>query len=228
MALGLPQQHTSAMHFSLSSLLLLGISSLVSASSLTITIPVSSPLPNPHVLPATSHATLTTLPSGGKDHILSASLTRSATFVFHDLPSSNSDAQPESYLLDIRSAGDYVFAPYRVDVAADGSILGIWETFRGNPWDNRGAEKYIVDVAGKKQVDVVVEAKVLGRKVFYEQRAQCELVPPPPLIQSAANVYSCTNLGLNCSLSLESCQKSNGLACSCRPRSHVCHAQAHG
>lgn len=214
------------MHFSLSSLLLLGISSLVSASSLTITIPVSSPLPNPHVLPATSHATLTTLPSGGKDHIFSASLTRSATFVFHDLTFSGSDAQPESYLLDIRSAGDYVFAPYRVDVAADGSILGIWETFRGNPWDNRGAEKYIVNVAGKKEVDVVVEAKVLGRKVFYEQRAQCELTPSPlsPLIQSAINVYSCTNLALNFSFSLESCQEPNGLACSCRPRSHVCHA----
>lgn len=217
------------MHFSLPSLLLLGISSLVSASSLTITIPVSSPLPNPHVLPATTHATLTTLPSGGKDHILFASLTRSATFVFHDLPSSSSDAQPESYLLDIRSAGDYVFAPYRVDVAADGSILGIWETFRGNPWDNRGAEKYIVDVAGKKQVDVVVEAKVLGRKVFYEQRAQCELIPPlPPLIQPAVNAYCCTNLALNCSLSLESSQEPNGLACSCRPGSHVCHAQTHG
>jgi hypothetical protein len=163
------------MHFSLSSLLLLGASALVSASSLTVTVPVSSSLPNPHVLPATSHATLTTLPSGGKEHTLSASLTRSATFIFPDLPSSGPDAQPESYLLDIRSAGDYVFAPYRVDVAADGTILGIWETFRGNPWDNRGAEKYIVDVAGKKQVDVVVEAKVIGRKVFYEQRAKCEI-----------------------------------------------------
>ncbi|KAJ6128379.1 hypothetical protein N7471_009596 [Penicillium samsonianum] len=193
MALRLPQQHISAMQFSLSSLFLLGISSLVSASSLTITIPVSSPLPNPHVLPATSHATLTTLPSGGKDHILSASLTRSATFVFHDLPSSGPNAQPESYLLDIRSAGDYVFAPYRVDVAADGSILGIWETFRGNPWDNRGAEKYIVDVAGKKQVDVVVEAKVLGRKVFYEQRAQFS---PLSLVKNPMVLLAVVALGL--------------------------------
>ena len=212
------------MHFSLSSPFLVGISSLVSASSLTITIPVSSPLPNPHVLPATSHATLTTLPSGGKDHILSASLTRSATFIFHDLPSS---AQPESYLLDIRSAGGYVFAPYRVDVAADGSILGIWETFRGNSWDNRGAEKYIVDVTGKKKVDVVVEAKVLGRKVFYEQRAQCELASSSQ-IQPVIFVYGYANFVSNRSLSLESCQEPNGLACSCRAGSHVCHAQAHG
>ncbi|KAJ5603535.1 hypothetical protein N7537_006491 [Penicillium hordei] len=181
------------MHFSLSSLLLLGISSLASASSLTITIPVSSSLPNPHVLPATSHATLTTLPSGGKDHVFSASLTRSATFVFHDLQFSGSDAQPESYLLDIRSAGDYVFAPYRVDVAADGSILGIWETFRGNPWDNRGAEKYIVNVTGKKEVDVVVEAKLLGRKVFYEQRAQFS---PLSLVKNPMVLLAVVALGL--------------------------------
>src|SRR3954465_13562359 len=111
------------MHLSLSSLLLPGISSLVSFSSLTISIPVSSPLPYPHVLPATTHATLTTLPFSGKDHVLYASLTRSASFVFHGLPSSSPDAQPEWDLLDIRSAGEYVFAPYRVDVAADGTIL---------------------------------------------------------------------------------------------------------
>ncbi|EKV13034.1 hypothetical protein PDIG_40580 [Penicillium digitatum PHI26] len=181
------------MHFSLTSLLLLGVSSLVSTSSLTITIPVSSPLPNPHVLPATSHATLTTLPCGGKDHILSASLTRSATFMFHDLPSSGPESQPESYLLDIRSAGEYVFAPYRVDVAADGSILGIWETFRGNPWDNRGAEKFILDVAGRKQVDVVIEAKVLGRKVFYEQRAQFS---PLSLVKNPMVLLAVVALGL--------------------------------
>lgn len=159
------------MQFSLSALVLLGLSSLVS-SSLTISIPASGPLPNPHVLPATSHATLTTLPSTAENHILSASLTRAATFVFN-LPASKA---PESYLLDIRAAGGYVFAPYRVDVAADGSVLGIWETFRGNPWDNRGAEKYVVDVSGKKQDDVVVEAKVVGRKAFYEERAKCEFL----------------------------------------------------
>ncbi|KAJ5222764.1 uncharacterized protein N7469_009004 [Penicillium citrinum] len=95
------------------------------------------------------------------------SLTRSSTLVFRNIPSGH----PESYLLDIRSS-EYVFAPYRVDVAADGSILGVWETFRGNPWDNRGAEKYVVDVANKRTVNVIVEAKVLGRKNFYEERAK--------------------------------------------------------
>ncbi|KAJ6035163.1 uncharacterized protein N7446_009922 [Penicillium canescens] len=181
------------MHLSLSSLLLLGISSLVSSSSLTITIPVSSPLPNPHVLPATTHATLTTLPFSSKDHILSASLTRSASFVFHDLPSSRPDAQPESYLLDIRSAGEYVFAPYRVDVAADGTILGVWETFRGNPWDNRGAVKYVVDVAAKKQVDVVVEAKVIARRAFYEERAKFS---PLSLVKNPMILLAIVAMGL--------------------------------
>ncbi|KAJ6000112.1 hypothetical protein N7481_000521 [Penicillium waksmanii] len=148
--------------------------------------PPSTNLPNPHVLPATTHATLTTLPQEDRhDHILTTSLTRSSTLVFRNIPS----GKPESYILDIRSAG-FVFAPYRVDVAADGSILGIWETFRGNPWDNRGAEKYVVDVANKRTTNVVVEAKVLGRKGFYEERAKCEFMrdwkteyssfPPPP------------------------------------------------
>lgn len=138
------------------------------AASLTITIPPSTLLPNPHLLPASTHATLTT-----SDHVLSASLTRSSTLVFRDLPST--PGQPRSYLLDIRS-GEWVFAPYRVDVAADGTVLGVWETFRGNAWDNRGAEKYVVDVAGghTKQPDVVVEAKVVGRKGFYEERAKCK------------------------------------------------------
>lgn len=138
------------------------------AASLTVTIPPSTLLPNPHLLPASTHATLTT-----QNHLLSASLTRSTTLVFQDIPSAS--GQPESYLLDIHS-GEWVFAPYRVDVAADGTILGVWETFRGNAWDNRGTERYVIDVAGgrEKQTDVVVEAKVVGRKGFYEERAKCE------------------------------------------------------
>jgi len=138
----------------------------LAAASLTINIPPSAHLPNPNVLPATTHATLTT---SNQEHILSASLTRSSTLVFRNIPSGH----PESYLLDIRSS-EFIFAPYRVDVAADGSILGVWETFRGNPWDNRGAEKYVVDVANKRTVNVIVEAKVLGRKNFYQERAKCE------------------------------------------------------
>ncbi|KAG2415770.1 hypothetical protein HFD88_006962 [Aspergillus terreus] len=143
------------------------------ASALTITIPPSTLLPNPNALPAGTHATLTSLP-GAQDglvsHPITAPLTRSATFVFHRLPTS----QPESYLLDIRSK-EFVFAPYRVDVAADGSVIGVWETFRGNPWDNRGVEKFAA--TGDKgqaqgQGDVTVEARVVARRAFYEQRSK--------------------------------------------------------
>ena len=148
--------------------------------------------------------------------------------MFHDLPSSGPDAQPESYLLDIRSAGEYVFAPYRVDVAADGTILGVWETFRGNPWDNRGAVKYIVDVAAKKQVDVVVEAKVIARKAFYEERAKCEIVILPSTYLACGISLNYANLPLNHSLAIESCQESYDLACNCCHGSYVWHAQADG
>lgn len=148
----------------------------VASASLTITIPPSTNLPNPHILPATTHATLTTVSdSDSLSNILSTPLTRTSTLTFRNIPSAG---KPESYLLDIRSPGSgIVFAPYRVDVSADGSIAGIWETFRGNPWVNRGAEKYVHDVTSpnSKKGNVVVEAKVIGKKGFYEERAKCEL-----------------------------------------------------
>lgn len=159
-------------------LLLVAATATLVASTLTITIPPSNLLPNPNALPAGTHATLTSLPSSEHSkenaesisHPVSASLTRSATFVFRTLPTSKS----QSYLLDIRCA-EYIFAPYRVDIAADGTVLGIWETFRGNPWDNRGTEKFVVDPAAAASVsDVTVEAKLLARRAFYEERSKCE------------------------------------------------------
>lgn len=43
----------------------------------------------------------------------------------------------------------------------------MWQTFRGNEWDNKG-EKY---GAGK---DISLEARLLGKKEFYESRGGCE------------------------------------------------------
>lgn len=155
---------------------LLSSSSLIlqsAASSLTIQIPSNNILPNPHVLPPNTHATLTTLPSSlsqDQKHVISTPLTHAAEFHFSDLPS----ASAESYLLDIRSK-EYIFAPYRVDIAADGTVLGIWETFRGNQWDNRGLERYtkLKSQEGLQDIDVVVQAKVLARRSFYEERPKC-------------------------------------------------------
>ncbi|OOO11685.1 Protein of unknown function DUF2012 [Aspergillus oryzae] len=162
-------------HASTSSLLFL-LSTVVVTSALTVVIPPSNLLPNPNALPSGTHATLTSIPSSTQSksghvspHSLTAPLTRSATFIFQNL---DSTGKPESYLLDVRSA-EYVFTPYRVDVAADGTVLGIWETFRGNPWENRGAERYVLDAASvnaAKLPEVAVDAKVLARRGFYEER----------------------------------------------------------
>ncbi|EEP79234.1 conserved hypothetical protein [Uncinocarpus reesii 1704] len=146
----------------------LSLLSLSAATILTISIPASNLLPNPNTLPPSTHATLTTLTP--KRALLKAPLTRSSTFIFPDLgsgsDSASSSRSPTSYLLDIHSR-DYVFAPYRVDVGADGNVIGVWETFRGNPWDNKGVEKAVGTGSGPVHVD----AKVLGKREFYEQRA---------------------------------------------------------
>lgn len=142
-----------------------------SSSSLTFIIPVNPQiLPNPPaLLPPTTHATLTT--SGT---ILSAPLSKHGTFTF-TLPQSDSD---QSYLLDIH-AREYIFAPCRVDVAANGTVLGIWETFRGNPWSNKGNEKYVrhAEHDNNAPQKVVVEAKVVARRPLYEERPRCKSHP---------------------------------------------------
>ncbi|KAL4903534.1 hypothetical protein BDW74DRAFT_179950 [Aspergillus multicolor] len=146
------------------------------SSKLTITIPPSPALPNPHSLPADTHATFTsrTLVSP-----LRASLTRSATFVFTDFAAIEQKASQEdnisgSYLLDIRSS-EYVFTPLRVDLDEKGEVTGVWETLLGNEWGNRGAEKYVRPVgekAGGRIGDegVVIDVRAIGRKAFYEVR----------------------------------------------------------
>ncbi|KAL2802884.1 hypothetical protein BJX63DRAFT_413588 [Aspergillus granulosus] len=146
------------------------------SSTLKITIPPSTHLPNPHSLPADTHATLT---SAALKAPLKAPLTSSGTFVFPSFPAStaseNKISQKDdisgSYLLDIRSS-EYVFAPLRVDVDSSGFVVGVWETFRGNEWGNRGVEKFKVasEVGTRENVDVVVDVRVVGRKGFYEAR----------------------------------------------------------
>lgn len=167
--------------------------SLASASVLTISIPASHILPNPNALPGSTHATLTTLPSSSSSSSaayltsqtpLKARLTRSSTLVFPDLAtrsSAGSTTTTTSYLLDIHSR-EFVFAPFRVDVDAHGKVVGVWETFRGHPWGNKGPEKFAISSndnnAGSQRQDVVVEARVLGKREFYETRKTCTSLPP--------------------------------------------------
>src|SRR5262249_55532402 len=108
---------------------------------------------------------------------LRAPLSRASTFVFKNLT-----AGPASYLLDIHSR-DFVFAPYRVDISADGRVAGVWETYRGNAWETKGAEKAVSPEEGQGggESSVLVEAKVLSKRGFYEERPKCEssFLPPP-------------------------------------------------
>ena len=155
--------NSAAMRFSYSSVLfsLLALSSnaLSAASSLTVALPSSVRIGS---LPSSTYATLTTIsqPNGP----LKAPLSHLSTFVFNDisLPTASTGSEkPISYLLDIHSKS-HVFAPYRVDVSSEtGKIIGVWGTYRGNPWDNKGAEK-IISGGDYEPGVVVVEAKAVS------------------------------------------------------------------
>lgn len=110
-------------------------------------------LPSLPALPPSTHATLFT-----HNLTLTASLRRSNTFSFANLPSG-------SYLCEV-FCRDYSFSPLRVDVDTSGKVEA-WQTFRGNEWDNRGERLG----AGS---ELVVEVKGAAQKGFYEGRGGCE------------------------------------------------------
>ncbi|KIW57834.1 hypothetical protein PV05_02391 [Exophiala xenobiotica] len=138
---------------------LLQLLTSAAAATLRVQIPASNLLPNPNTLPASTHATLTS----GTGEPLRAVLRKGNYFEFPDISTVG------SHLLDIYSR-DYVFAPYRIDVApsSDSSstvITGAWETFRGTKWDDRGVA---LVPAPTERLDM--SAKVLSKKNFYEER----------------------------------------------------------
>ncbi|KAI1745574.1 Cys/Met metabolism PLP-dependent enzyme-domain-containing protein [Xylaria scruposa] len=132
------------------------------AATVTFSIPPSPQIPNPAALPPSTHATLTALGAS-----YAAPLTVDNTFVFRNVT-------PGSYLGDVNCA-THGFAPLRVDVipvtaGADKNPNGedvslrVWETFRGNDWDNKGEEIRPVTAGG------VFPVKALGSKVYYTER----------------------------------------------------------
>lgn len=124
------------------------------AASLKIQIPPSNILTNPNTLPASTHATLTS----GQEAPIQAPLRRGNFIEFHDLPVAG------SYLLDI-FAHDFTFAQYRVDIAADNTISGIYETYRGTQWSDHGMQ-----LVAEPASTATIQAKVLSKKSFYEVR----------------------------------------------------------
>lgn len=148
---------------------------LALATRLRVTIPPSPQLPNPAVLPSSTHATLTTL-----SNQYTAALRFDNTFDFKNVSSG-------SYLLDVH-CHSHGFAPLRVDVVEkavekavkvtegteDVKEVQVWGTFRGNEWNNKGE---IVEVKGIGGVSWF-EVRALGGKEYLVDRPGCECTLP--------------------------------------------------
>ncbi|KAI0402403.1 Cys/Met metabolism PLP-dependent enzyme-domain-containing protein [Xylaria palmicola] len=127
-----------------------------SAATVSLSVPPSPQIPNPAALPPSTHATLTALGAS-----YAAPLTTDNTFVFRNVT-------PGSYLGDVHCL-THGFAPLRVDAVpvegGDGRVsLRVWETFRGNDWENKGEEIRPTSVGGPFPV------KALGSKIYYTER----------------------------------------------------------
>jgi hypothetical protein len=165
------------------------------AARISLYIPATQRLPNPAVLPSSTHATLQ---SAGEP--LRAYLTRQNTLVFPNVSAG-------SYLATVHCR-DYLFEPLRVDVtAADaagaegggtGEKVKVWQTFRGNEWENLG------EVRGEGSGDgdgLVVEVRCLGAKEFYQERGGCEL----SFLFSSSLSLSLSQWGKMCNMRCSGC-----------------------
>ncbi|KXJ96971.1 hypothetical protein Micbo1qcDRAFT_155707 [Microdochium bolleyi] len=135
-------------------------------TSLRIAIPASQHLQNPSSLPPSTHATLTTLGRA----VLSAPLNAANQFVFDNVTAG-------SYLADIHCPL-FGFAPLRVDVGPfeDALKVQVWETYRGNDWENKGEEIPARKVGAGSLRGGVYEARLVGRKVYFQERASFSIM----------------------------------------------------
>lgn len=145
--------------FSLTALVLARLVATTWAASLRVQIPPSNLIPNPFTLPSSTHATLTS----GTEPPRRALLRRGDYFEFSNITTAG------SYLLEVHTR-DFVFAPYRIDIApssdpTESVISGAWETYRGTKWEDRG-----VALVAAPTKDLTLNIKTLSGKSFYEQR----------------------------------------------------------
>lgn len=143
---------------------LASLASVTSAARFLLQVPTTHVV-NPSALSSTTHATLQ---SSGPP--LDAYLTRSNTFNFNNVSAG-------SYLALVHSR-DYAFEPLRIDVSIEEPVEGsgdkkevirAWQTFLGNEWDNKGESR------GEGGNGLVIEARPVGEKQFYQERAGCKL-----------------------------------------------------
>ncbi|KAK5111744.1 hypothetical protein LTR62_004664 [Meristemomyces frigidus] len=145
------------------SLLTLLCATLASAASLNIAILPSLHLPNPSLLPPSTHAVLIGPPGVRYD----AALRRDNTLKFEALPEA-------SYLLTIYSR-DHFFPPLRVDVSkvtdgAEQQTIEAWQTFRGNEWSNKGSPYG----SGTDALSIQIQAS--AQKEFYQTRGGFDML----------------------------------------------------
>ncbi|PMD26483.1 hypothetical protein NA56DRAFT_641196 [Hyaloscypha hepaticicola] len=144
-----------------SNLITLLVLPLALAIHIRVSIPSSQQLPHPNSLPASTHATLTTI-----SNTYSAPLRADNTFDFRNVSSG-------SYLLDVH-CHTHTFAPLRVDVrevvideVGSDKEVNVWGTFRGNEWNNKGEAVQ----AQKEEGTWTFGVKVQGGKDYFIERA---------------------------------------------------------
>ena len=151
---------------------------LALAAHIRVTVPASTALPNPAVLPPSTSATLTTL-----SQVLTAPLRADNTFDFRNVSAG-------SYLLDVH-CHTHSFAPLRVDVhegvkLENGQARAVEEvevfgTFRGNEWSNKGpvldVTGEVADEGGRRVWGFMVG--VQGEKKYLMERSGCKVSPAP-------------------------------------------------
>lgn len=115
---------------------------------------------NPATLPPSTHATLQ---SSGPP--LSASISRANTFTFNNVSAG-------SYLASIHCL-DYAFEALRIDISVEETVEGsgdqkevirAWQTFLGNPWENKG------ELRGEGGNGLVIPVNAVLKKEYYQER----------------------------------------------------------
>jgi hypothetical protein len=158
---------------------LASLASVTSAARFLLQVPTTNVV-NPSALSSTTHATLQ---SSGPP--LDAYLTRSNTFNFNNVSAG-------SYLAIVHCR-DYVFEPLRIDVSVEEPVEGsgdkkevirAWQTFLGNEWDNKGESR------GEGGNGLVIEARPVGLKEFYQERAGCKCYSNHSILKFKANDIS--------------------------------------
>ena len=165
-------------------------------TTVTLAIPASPHLPNPlHQL--SGHRTRATLsrlgaayeaplsgplpPPSSSPNSNTNTNTNAAFLVFHNVT-------PGSYIADVHSAS-HGFAPLRVDVvvAAEGDTapkVRVWETFRGNEWENKGEEVRGLATGTGAGTGAAFPVRVLGAKAYFVERGSCEFFFQKPFLFS--------------------------------------------